>query len=67
MQKPTYRVIPRKGGRSCDVEMTALDSSPTIVNCFNTEAEAWEWVYEHRQVERFARRLKRDPEGQGRA
>jgi hypothetical protein len=67
MQKPTYRVIPRKGGRTFDVEMTASDSPPTIVNCFNTEAEAWEWVYEQRQVERFARRLKRDPEGHGRA
>ena len=45
VQKPTYRVIPRKGGRSFDVEMTAPNSPPTIVNCFNTEAEAWGWVF----------------------
>ncbi len=42
MQKPTYRVIPRKNGRAFDVEMTAPNCPPTIVNCFNTEAEAWE-------------------------
>ena len=65
MQKPTYRVIPRKGGRTFDVEMTAPNCPPTIVNCFNTEANAWQWVYEQRQVERVARRLKRDPEGMG--
>ena len=67
MWKPSYRVIPRKDGRAVDVEMTVQNCPPTIVNCFNTEADAWEWVYELRQVERVARRLKRDPEGHGRA
>ena len=46
MQKPTYRVIPRKNGRAFDVEMTVPNCPPTIVNCFNTEADAWQWVYE---------------------
>jgi hypothetical protein len=32
-----------------------------------SEADAWEWVYKQRQVERIAPRLKRDPEGHGRA
>ena len=56
MQKPTYRVIPRKNGRAFDVEMTAPNCPPTIVNCFNTWADAWQWVYEQRHVERVARR-----------
>ena len=42
MQKPTYRVIPRKSGRDVDVEMTAPNSPPRIVNCFNKEADAWQ-------------------------
>ena len=67
MQKPTYRVIPRKNGRAFDVEMMAPNCPPTIVNCFNTWADAWQWVYDQRHVERVARRLERDPEGHGRA
>ena len=47
MQKPTYRVVPRKNGRAFDVEMTVPNCTPTIVNCFNTWADAWQWVYEH--------------------
>jgi hypothetical protein len=67
MQKPTYRVIPRKSGRAFDVEMTAPNCPPTIVNCFHTEADAWQWLDQQRQVDRFARRLEREPEGHGRA
>jgi hypothetical protein len=66
MQKPTYRVIPRKDGRAFDVEVTAPNSPPRIVNCFNTEADAWQWLDQQRQVDRIARRLKRNPEGRGR-
>src|SRR5262245_58323313 len=62
----TYRVIPRRDGGTFDVEMTAPDTLPRFVNCFNTEADAWEWLDEQRQCERFARRLKRDPNGYGR-
>ena len=67
MKKTIYRVIPHKGGRAFQVEMTAPDSSPRVVNCFNTEAEAWEWLDEQRHCERFTRRLKRNPDGHGRA
>jgi hypothetical protein len=65
MQKSTYQVIPRKDSRVVDVEMTAPNCRPTIVNCFNAEADAWQWIDQQRQAERFARRLKRDPEGDG--
>jgi hypothetical protein len=67
MQKPTYRVIPRKHGRAFDVEMTAPNSPPRIVNCFNKEADAWQWLYQQLEVDRFARRQKRNSEGQGRS
>ena len=67
MQKPTYRIVPRNEGRVLDVEMTTPGSSPRIVNRFNREEDAWQWVDQQRQVDRFARRLKRDPDGRGRA
>jgi hypothetical protein len=67
MQKPTYRIVPRNEGRVFDVEMTAPRSPPRIVNSFNREEDAWQWVEQQRQVDRFARRLKRNPEGRGRA
>ena len=67
MQKPTYRIVPRNEGRFFDIEMTAPGSPPRIVNCFNREEDAWQWVDQQRQVDRFARRLKRNPEGRGRA
>jgi hypothetical protein len=51
MQEPTYRIIPRKGGRAFDVEMTAPNSPPRIVNCFNKEADAWQWLDEQLLVD----------------
>ena len=56
MQKPTYRVISRNYGRAFDVEMTAPNSPPHIVNCFNKEADAWQWLYQQLEVDRPARR-----------
>jgi hypothetical protein len=53
MQEPTYRIIARKNGRAFDVEMTAPNSPPRIVNCFNKEADAWQWVEEQRLVKRL--------------
>jgi hypothetical protein len=64
--KRTYRIIPRKGGSAYDVEMTEPGAAPRIVNTFNSEAEAWEWLNEQRHVDRCARRLSRNPEGHGR-
>jgi len=66
MTKCTYRIIPRKHGPACDVEMTKPGDAPCIVNTFNSEAEAWEWVDEQQQVERFARRLSRNSKDNGR-
>jgi hypothetical protein len=63
--KRTYCVVSRKHGRAYDVEMTEPGSAPRIVNTFNSEADAWDWLNEQRHVDRFARRMSRNPEGQG--
>jgi len=67
MGKPTYRVVARKHGAAFDVEMTEPGAAPRIVNTFNTESDAWQWLYEQRAVDRIARRLDRNPNGRGRA
>lgn len=61
MEKTTYRIIPRKKGTACDVEMTEPGAKPRIVNTFNTEAEAWEWVNEQRLAAKFAARASQAP------
>lgn len=57
MERATYRIIPRKKGKACDVEMTEPGAAPRIVNTFNTEAEAWEWANEQRLAAKFAARV----------
>ena len=64
--KRTYRLIPRKDGSAYDVEVTEPGSASRIVNTFNAEAEAWEWINEQRHVERYVRRIARNPDGRGR-
>ena len=44
MQKPTYRIVPRNEGSVLDVEMMMPGSPPRIVNCFNREEDAWQWI-----------------------
>jgi hypothetical protein len=63
MPKRCYRIIPKKYGTAVDVEMTEPGSAPQIVNTFNKEAEAWEWINEQEQVDKFAERLSRNPKG----
>ena len=61
MANPTYRIIPRKKGTACNVEMTEPGSPPRIVNTFNSEAEAWEWVNEQRLAAKFSARVPQPP------
>jgi len=58
MAKNTYRVVIRKNGRTCDVEMTEPGAQPRIVNTFNSEAEAWEWINEQKNAAKFAARYE---------
>jgi len=52
----TYRVLPRKDGPTCDVHATE-DSKTRVVNTFNSEADAWEWVTEQEQAREICERL----------
>ena len=52
MTKRSYRIIPQKHGRAFDVEMTeSPGATPCIVNTFNNEADAWQWLNEQEQAE----------------
>jgi len=53
MPKIRYRVLVRKNEKTCDVEMRHGLDEPRIVNTFNSEAEAWEWINEQKQVNKF--------------
>ena len=53
MPKAKYRVLVRKDQRTCDIEMTHGSTESRIVNTFNSEAEAWEWINEQKQVNKF--------------
>jgi hypothetical protein len=59
MTKITYRVLHHKNRRSCDVEMTEPGGTPRIVNTFNTEPDAWDWIGEQEHVANFATRSPR--------
>lgn len=59
MSKTTYRVLRRKNQRTCDVEMTEPGATPRIVNTFNSEPEAWDWVNEQEHVAEFSSRPPR--------
>ena len=60
MTEITYRILHHKRGTACDVEMTEAGAEPRIVDTFNTEAEAWEWINEREQLHKSAlRRMQR--------
>jgi len=40
----TYRVLPRKDSPTCDVQVTEDGGKSRVVNTFNREADAWQWV-----------------------
>jgi hypothetical protein len=63
--KRSYTLIRRKDGSAYDVELIEPGAVPRIVNTFNTEADAWEWLNEQRHVDRFMRRIARNPHGRG--
>ena len=51
-----YRVLPRKDSPTCDVHATE-DGKTRVVNTFNSEADAWEWVTEQEQAREICERL----------
>ena len=52
----TYRVLPRKDSPTCDVHATEHGKT-RVVNTFNSEADAWEWVTEQEQAREICERL----------
>jgi hypothetical protein len=65
--KRSYALISRRDGRAYDVEMIEPGAVPRVVNTFNREADAWDWINEQRYVDRFMRRMARNPSGRGAA
>jgi hypothetical protein len=54
----TYRALLRKDSLTCDVH-AAEDGRTRVVNTFNSEADAWEWVTEQEQVREICERLEK--------
>jgi hypothetical protein len=52
----TYRVLPRKDSPTCDVQATD-DGKTRVVDTFNSEADAWEWLTEQEQTREICERL----------
>ena len=60
--KRSYRMLPRKDRSAFDVEVAELGCLPRVVNTFNSEAAAWEWLTEQQDIDRFAGRMSRNLE-----
>jgi hypothetical protein len=59
-----YRILHHKRGTACDVEMMEAGAQPRVVETFNTEAEAWEWISEREHLQKTAaRRAQRRQDG----
>jgi hypothetical protein len=57
METVTYGITPRRYDPACDVEMIVPGAKPRVVNIFNDDADAWEWLNEQNHVADFAARF----------
>ena len=55
----SYRVTPRKGSPTCDVHAREDGGNPRLVNTFNHEADAWQWVTEQEQTQAMCERMEK--------
>jgi len=55
----TYRVLPRKDSPTCDVQVTEDGGKSRVVNTFNREADAWQWVVEQEHVREICTRIRK--------
>ena len=55
----TYTVTPRKDSPTCDVHARDNGSEPRLVNTFNHEADAWQWVTEQEQAQAMCERMEK--------
>ena len=54
-----YRVLPRKDSSTCDVQVTEDGGKSRLVNTFNREADAWQWVVEQEHVSEICARMRK--------
>ena len=59
------RVLPRKDSPTCDVQVTEDGGRSRVVNTFNREADAWQWVVEQEHVGEICARIRKDAQGKG--
>ena len=57
-----YRVLPRKDSSTCDVQVTEDGGKSRLVNTFNREADAWQWVGEQEHVTEICSRIRKAAE-----
>lgn len=55
----TYIVKPRKDSPVCDVHACEESGTPAVVNTFNREADAWQWVTEQQHARAICERLEK--------
>jgi len=55
--KRSYALVARKDGGVFDVKVAEPGREPRVLNTFNREADAWEWIHEQQCVEQFVRRM----------
>ena len=54
-----YRVLPRKDSSTCDVQVTEDGGKSRLVNTFNREADAWQWVVDQEHVVEICARIQK--------
>ena len=54
-----FRVVPWKDSPTCDVEAAEEGGKPRVVNTFNREADAWQWVREQEHVVEICTRIQK--------
>jgi len=55
----TYTVTPRKDSPICDVHAREEGGKPRLINTFNREPDAWQWVTEQEQAQAMCERMEK--------
>ena len=55
----TCRVLPRNDSPTCDVQVVEEGGKSRVVDTFNCEADAWEWVTDQEHVSEICARASR--------
>ena len=55
----SYKVTPRRDSPICDVHAREDGGKTRLVNTFNHEADAWQWVTEQEQAQAMCERMEK--------